>query len=78
MPCTCEDCRICVLEEALAKAEAERDEARALVRESFRAGFVAHPDSESPVFVWSFDPRTCAATDREQEAWAAWQTRKGK
>lgn len=40
--------------------------------EAFKAGFVAHPEAEAPVFTWSFDPETCAAGDRWLHACQAW------
>ena len=54
----------------------ELDEMRAAnvgaVRAAFRAGFVAHPEAEAPVFKWSFDAEGCIAADREESAWRAW------
>ncbi len=50
----------------------ERAVVKAGVRAAFRAGFMAHPEAEAPVFKWSFDSETCAAADREESAWEAY------
>lgn len=42
------------------------------LREAFKAGFMAHPEAEAPVFKWSFAAETCIAADREQSAWDAY------
>jgi hypothetical protein len=55
----------------------ELDELRLRIREAFRAGFVAHPEAEAPVFKWSFDAKTCIAADREESAWKAWSESDG-